>query len=194
MTQVKILAAAAAAFALMVAPQAALAHCDGIDGPVAKAALAALDSGNVDLALPYAPASAEGEIKAAFAQSLKVRSLGADAKALADRAFMETTVRLHRAGEGAPYTGLKPAGTDFGPAIPAAEQALETGNLSQVRALLAEEIEHGLHTRFEHAQEARKAARQPTTGVVAARQLGFVTYVEGVRQSALGAAGHEHKE
>ena len=42
------------------------------------------------------------------------------AKTLADRYFMETAVRLHRLGEKAPYTGLKPAGTDFGPAIGAA--------------------------------------------------------------------------
>lgn len=199
MTKVKLLAAAAALAGLISMPQAAQAHCDGVEGPVAKAALAALDSGNVDLALPFAPATAESEIKAAFAQSLKVRSLGPDAKALADRAFMETTVRLHRAGEGAPYTGLKPAGTDFGPAIPAAERAIETGNLSQVHALLVEEMEHGLHARFEHAQAARKAADRSKNDVAAARQrasaqLGFVTYVEGLKQSAQGAAGHEHKD
>ncbi len=199
MTRIKLLAAAAALAGLISMPQAAQAHCDGVDGPVAKAALAALDSGNVDLALPYAPATAEDEIKAAFARSLKVRSLSPDAKALADRAFIETTVRLHRAGEGAPYTGLKPAGTDFGPAIPAAERALETGNLSQVRTLLMEEIEHGLHARFEQAQAARKAANRSKNDVAAARErvsseLGFVTFVEGLRQSAHGAAGHEHKD
>jgi hypothetical protein len=198
MTKIKFLAAAAVVIGLMAAPQAAQAHCDGIDGPVAQAALAALDNGNVNLALPYAPATAEGEIKAAFAQSLKVRALGAEAKALADRAFMETTVRLHRAGEGAPYTGLKAAGTDFGPAIPAADRALESGNLSQLRALLTEEIEHGLHARFEHVQAARKAAKS-NTEVAAARQrasaeLGFVTFVEGLHQAAQGAAGHEHKD
>ncbi len=199
MTQVKLLAAAAALAGLISIPQAAQAHCDAVDGPVAKAAVAALDSNNVDLALPFAPATAEGEIKAAFAQSLKVRSLGGDAKALADRAFIETTVRLHRAGEGAPYTGLKAAGTDFGPAIPAAERAIESGNLSQVRAILVEEIEHGLHARFEQAQAARKAANASKGNVAAARErmsaeLGFVVYVEGLRQSAHGAAGHEHKD
>ena len=199
MTKIKLLAAAATVAGLMSLPQAAQAHCDGIDGPVAKAAVAALDNSNVDLALPYAPASAESEIKAAFVLALKVRSLGPDAKAMADRAFMETTVRLHRAGEGAPYTGLKPAGTDYGPAIPAADRALESGNLLQVKALLVQDIEHGLHVRLEQAQAARKVASQSKSGVAAARErasaeLGFVTYVEGVRQSAHGAAGHEHKE
>ena len=44
----------------------------------------------------------------------------AEARELADRYFFETLVRIHRAGEGAPYTGLKPAGRDLGPAVPAA--------------------------------------------------------------------------
>ena len=138
MIKIKLLAASVLAAGLLFGTPSAQAHCDSIDGPVAKAALTALDTGNVNLALPYAPATAESEIKAAFAQSLKVRELGPEAKTLADRAFIETTVRLHRAGEGAIYTGLKPAGIDYGPAIPAAERAIETGNLAPVRALLVE--------------------------------------------------------
>jgi hypothetical protein len=201
MIRIKLLAVPALAVGLLLSSQSAEAHCDSIDGPVAKAALAALDTGNVNLALPYAPADAENEIKAAFAQSLKVRALGSDAKALADRSFVETTVRLHRAGEGAAYAGLKPAVIDYGPAIPAAERAIATGDLMQVNALLVEEVEHGLHGRFGHVLETRHAAKEPKTGrdVPAARQrvsaeLGFVTYVEGLRQAVQGAPGHEHKE
>lgn len=201
MIKIKTLAGSVLVAGLLLGSQGAQAHCDSIDGPVAKAALAALDTGNVNLALPYAPATAESEIKAAFAQSLKVRALGPEPKTLADRAFIETTVRLHRAGEGAAYTGLKPAGIDYGPAIPAAERAIETGNLAQVKALLAEEVEHGLHARLAHALETQKSAREPKTikDVAAARErvsaeLGFVTYVEGLRQAVHGAPGHEHKE
>jgi hypothetical protein len=201
MIKIKMLAASVIAAGLLFGSQSAQAHCDSIDGPVAKAALAALDTGNVNLALPYAPVTAESEIKAAFAQSLKVRVLGPEAKTLADRAFIETTVRLHRAGKGAAFTGLKPVGIDYGPAIPAAERAIETGNLAPVKALLVEEVEHGLHARLAHAQETQKGVKQPKTinEVPAARErvsaeLGFVTYVEGLRQAVHGAAGHEHKE
>lgn len=200
MTKIKMLAATVLAAGLLFGSQSAQAHCDSIDGPVAKAALAALDTGNVNLALPYAPSAAEGEIKAAFTQSLKVRVLGPDAKTLADRAFIETTVRLHRAGEGAAYTGLKPAGIDYGPAIPAAERAIAIGNLAQVKALLVEEIEHGLHARFAHVLETRDIEAPKTTKEVSAArervsaELGFVTYVEGLRQAVQGAPGHEHKE
>ncbi len=192
-----LVASIVAAGLLLGASQSAQAHCDAIDGPVAKAAQKALDTGNVNLALPYAPAKAEAEIKAAFAQSLKVRTLGPDAKVVADRAFIEATVRLHRAGEGAAYTGLKPAGLDHGPAIPAAERAIAIGDLKQVKAVIDEEIEHGLHARFQHAREAQKASLEPTKAgdVAAARdrasaELRFVTYVESLRQAAHGATGH----
>jgi hypothetical protein len=198
MIRIKSLAASAIAAALLLSSQNAEAHCDSVDGPVAKAAIAALDTGNVNLALPYAPAEAENEIKAAFAQSLKVRALGSEAKSLADRAFVETTVRLHRAGEGAAYTGLKPAGIDYGPAIPAAERAIATGNLNPVKALLVDEVEHGLHARMAHVLETQNGAKEPMTSkdVAAARQrvsaeLGFVTYVEGLHQAV---HGNEHKE
>jgi uncharacterized protein DUF6448 len=192
-----LMASIVAAGLLLGASQSAQAHCDSVDGPVAKAAQKALDTGNVNLALPYAPATAEAELQAAFAQSLKVRALGPEAKALADRAFTEVTVRLHRAGEGAAYTGLKPAGIDRGPAIPAAEKAIATGDLKQVKAVIDEETEHGLHARLGHAREAQKASLEPkkASDVAAARErasaeLGFVTYVESLRQAAHGAAGH----
>ena len=123
----KMLGTAVIFLGVALVPVSARAHCDAADGPVATAAVRALDTGNVNLILPFAPARAEPELRALFDQALNVRKQGPDAKTLADRYFMETAVRLHRAGEGAPYTGLKPAGTDFGPAIPAAEEALETG-------------------------------------------------------------------
>ena len=202
MTKIKLLAATVLSAGLLFGVQGgAQAHCDSIDGPVAKAALAALDSRNVNLALPYAPASAEPEIKAAFTQALKVRGLGPDAKALADRGFVETAVRLHRAGEGAPYNGLKAAGVDYGPSIPAAERAVDSGDLRQVKAVLADQMEHGLTHRFKAVKNTAAHTVAPKTAdqVPAARErvsaeLGFVTYVEGVRQAMHGAtAGHEHK-
>jgi hypothetical protein len=198
MTKINILAASVLATGLLWGPQVAQAHCDSADGPVAMAAQKALNTGNLNLALPYAPVSAEAELRASFGRALKVRALNTDARALADRSFIETTVRLHRAGEGAAYTGLKPAGIDHGPAIPAAERAIETGDLSQVKALILEEIEHGLAQRFAHVREVGTASKEPKTPdqVPDARErvsaeLAFVGFVEALRQAAHGA---EHKE
>jgi hypothetical protein len=114
MSKIKTLMVAIIAAGLLFQVQSAQAHCDSLDGPVAKAVYKALDDGNVNPVLAYAPATAEAEIRAAFEKSRKVRGLGAEARTLADQAFMETVIRLHRAGEGAAYTGLKPAGIDYG--------------------------------------------------------------------------------
>ena len=168
-------------------PASAQAHCDAVDGPVATAALKALDTQNVNLILPYAPAAAEAELTAAFEEALLVRGLGPAARTLADRYFMETAVRLHRAGEGAPYTGLKPAGTDFGPAIPAAEKAVESGRLESLQHLMSQQVRRGISARFEHVLARKAVAKEPAAraGVQAARgrvsaELEFIGYVERI--------------
>ncbi|HZD40652.1 MAG TPA: DUF6448 family protein, partial [Terriglobales bacterium] len=95
-------------------PRQAIAHCDGLDGPVVKAAQNALQTGNVDLVLIWIRPKDEKEIRTAFQKTLAVRQLNPQARELADMYFFETLVRVHRAGEGAPYTGLKPPGRDLG--------------------------------------------------------------------------------
>jgi hypothetical protein len=182
--------------ALFSRPFGAQAHCDAVDGPVAAAARKALDTKNVNLILPYAPAEAEPELIAAFEQTVIVRGKGAEAKALADRYFMETAVRLHRAGEKAPYTGLQPAGRDFGPAIPAAEKALESGRLDLLVTLLSQELSHGLAERLQHAIAKKAATKEPATkaGVQAARErvsaeFDFIGYAERLYLATKGG-GH----
>ena len=120
---------AAVAIALLgLTPAPAFAHCDGLDGPVVKAAQLALETRNPALALIWVQEKDEREIQNAFEQTLAVRELSSQAKELADRFFFETLVRVHRAGEGAPFTGLKPAGRDLG-AIPAADEAVRLGSV-----------------------------------------------------------------
>ncbi len=74
-----------------------------MDGPVVKAAQKALETGNVNLALIWVQKTDEAEIRKAFDQTVTVRKLSPEARALADRYFFETLVRLHRAGEGGPH-------------------------------------------------------------------------------------------
>ena len=181
---------------LLLGAQNASAHCDALDGPVATAALEALESQNVNLVLPYAPASAEAELSAAFDQAVAARASGPAAKAVADRYLVETAVRLHRAGEGAPYTGLQPAGMDFGPAIPAAERALTTGDAQALEALLAEEVGHAIRERLAEAAAKQSASKEPKTHaeVAAGRErvsaeFAFIGFAEGIHRAVEGA-GH----
>jgi len=78
----------AAVFAgLLLAPAAVRAHCDAVDGPVATAAVRALDTGNVHLVFPYVSKAAEAELESAFKQAATVRGLGPEAKALGRSVF-----------------------------------------------------------------------------------------------------------
>lgn len=196
MARFRLIAAAMAAAAMALPFAPALAHCDSVDGPVATAAVRALDAANLNIALPFVPATAEPEVKAAFDQARRVRGLDAGAKALADRWFMETVVRLHRAGEGAPYTGLKPAGTDFGPAIAGAERALDSGDLAPLQKLMGEIVGEAIAGRFAAARALHGVSIAPATGadVPAAREraraeFAFMEMVEGIRLAA-GAGEH----
>jgi len=140
-------------FALM--PARALAHCDGLDGPVVKAAQRALETRNPALVLIWVQEADEPEIRKAFQQTLAVRELSPQARELADRFFFETLVRVHRAGEGAPFTGLKPAGRDLGPAIPAADEAVRVGSVEPVRHLLTAAIQERLREQFGEVMATR---------------------------------------
>ena len=122
-----------------------------------------------------------------------MRTLSQQTRSLADEAFLEAAIRLHREGEGACYTGVKPAGIDYGPVIPAAEHAVETGDLVKLRAILVDEIDHALRERLVVVQKLPKSSKDPKEAkdVPAARkrvsaELDFITFAESIRQAALG--------
>lgn len=130
--------------------QKVFAHCDGLDGPVVKAAKKALETENVNLVLIWVKKEFEDEIKNSFQKTLTVRKLSPEAKEMADMYFFETLVRIHRQGEGAPYTGLKPAGRDLGPAIPAADESIEKSSAEKLLKLLTDDVHKGLHQYFQN--------------------------------------------
>ena len=177
----------------LIAPSRVLAHCDGLDGPVVKAAQRALDTRNPAFALIWVQAKDEPEIRTAFERTLAVRALNPQAKELADLFFFETLVRVHRAGEGAPFTGLKPAGRDLGPAIPAADNAIEEGSVEPIVKLLSAAMQERLRALF-NGVVSTKAFQ---VGDVAAGRayvkayVEFIHYVERVYEgSTTVTAGH----
>ncbi len=180
--------------AVLAVPASTRAHCDTVDGPVVNTARTALVTGKLAPVLAWVRAEDEAEIRAAFQKTVAARKLGPIAREVADTWFFETVVRVHRAGEGAPFTGLKPAGLEQGPAIPAADEAVRTGDLAPVDKLLATELGEGLRHRFALV----RAWKTPSDDVAAGRAwvaayVPFVHYVEGVFQAVKGA-GTEHGE
>jgi len=177
----------------LLIPRSAMAHCDGMDGPVVKAAQNALASSDVNLVLIWVQKADEQEIRQAFKRTLAVRKLGAESKELADMYFFETLVRIHRAGEDAPYTGLKPAGRDLGPAIPLADQVLANDKVEPLVTLITDETHKGLTERFDHVLKARSYSPADVEAGRAYVQayVTFIHYVERAYEVASHpAAGH----
>ena len=130
-------------------------HCDSLDGPVVKAATDALVIEDVERVLPFVYKEGETELRDAFDLALKARTQGPEAREVADRFFFETAVRIHRAGEGAPYTGVQPAGLDVGPVIPLAERAINEGSPQRLIEFFIEEVQAEIASRFEYMLEAK---------------------------------------
>lgn len=188
----RMVASLALAAALFL-PAPASAHCDGLDGPVVAAARQALESGDPNPVLIWVQPKDEADVRRAFKESVAVRKLSAEAREMADRYFFETLVRVHRAGEGAPYTGLKPAGRDLGPAIPLADKAVATGSATELSEFAAKEVEQGIRKKFADIQRKRNFRPDDLAAGrdYVASYVSFVHYVEGVHQAVeSGAAGH----
>lgn len=169
-------------------------HCDSLDGPVVTAAARALEEGEVAVVLPFVPKAGEPEVVDAFDGAIAARVMGAEARDIADRFFYETVVRVHRAGEGAPYTGLKPAGLDHGPVIPVAERAIETQSAGELIDLLTRAVADEVRARLAHVVELKRG----TNGDIDANReyveamLGLQVWSHGIHQ-AVHAHPHEHE-
>lgn len=179
---------------LYVTTPNATAHCDTLDGPVVEAAKLALTKGDVTPVLKWVREESEKEIREAFAVALKVRSLGDEARKLADMHFFETLVRLHRAGEGEPFTGLKPAGT-IDPGFVAADKSLSEGAVTELSADIAKSVQEGLRKRFAAALEKKKHADESVAAgrAYVAAYIDYAHYVEAVHTlTSRGTEEHRH--
>lgn len=173
-------------------------HCDSLDGPVVTAARRALDTAEVDVVLPYVHTDGVAEVQRAFDQASTARALGPAAQEVADRWFFETVVRVHRAGEGAAFTGLKPAGLDVGPVIPVAEGALESGSVLHLVDVLCDAVRSEAERRHAramalkvHADESVEDARAYVEAMLGLQVWAHTVY-KHVRTDPHGHLGHGH--
>ena len=156
------------------------AHCDTMDGPVVKAAREALRTRNVNLVLIWVNENDEAEVKKKFQQTLAVRKLNPQARELADNYLFESIVRLHRLGEGEPYTGLKPHGTDLGPVIPLADKSLAAGSADQLLKLFPAATHTEIQGRFQETLKRRQFKPDDVQGgrAYVKAYITFMHYVE----------------
>ncbi|MEE2032892.1 DUF6448 family protein [Rhodococcus chondri] len=126
--------------------QPASAHCDTEDGPAVQDGRRALETGNPNYALKWVHAEGEEEVRASFDAAQAAR--GRQDADRAARAFLETLVRVHRAGEGAGFDGIQPTGTELPAEVVAADAALDAGTIEPLRGLIPDDRWDELQKRF----------------------------------------------
>ncbi|WP_424347533.1 DUF6448 family protein [Kocuria sp. CH-021] len=124
---------------VVLRPVRASAHCDTMDGPAVQDGMRALETGRPGHALKWVGPEQENELREIFDLARTARAQGEEAREVADRWFLENLVRTHRAGEGAPYTGLKPSGAPLAEKVVAADRCVYTGTLEPLAGLVPEE-------------------------------------------------------
>ena len=126
---------------------------------------------------------------------MAVRGKGDDAKALADRFFFETLVRIHRAGEGESFAGLKPA-SYVDPGIAAADKALLSGSVHELAKHMSAAVAESIQKRFAVAVEKKKHVAD---SVDAGREyveayVDYIHFVESVNRVVSHGASHLHHD
>lgn len=180
-------------FASIILVGNAFAHCDTMNGPIVPLAQAALEKGDITPLLKWVQPAYEHELEEAFNRAVAVRKKGKDAQELADRYFLETFVRVHRAGEGAPYTGLKDE--PVLPIVALADKALETGSVDGMVSKITDHVARGIKEKFNRAKELSKHRNDTVEAgrAYVAAYVEYVHYVEGIRNAVM-AASHAHGE
>lgn len=181
--------------AVLLMPVRAAAHCDTMDGPTAQDGLRALETGNLALALKWIAPSGEEELREVFAKARTARDLGPAAREVADRWFVENLVRIHRAGEGAAFSGVRPYGVPVDERVAAADSAVASGDLAPLDGLVPAERWPELRRRFATVLERKD---YDDSDVDAGRAyieayVSFFKYAEGEdHEHGRADAGHHH--
>lgn len=143
------------AMVFMLTSISGFAHCDSYDGPVIKDALTALDNNNVELVLKWIDSHQEQEVIALFNKTYNLKDGDIEVYTIVEKHFLETLVRLHRETEGAPFTGLKPAGS-MTPMVEMADRSIEINSMDEVSKTVTTHLEEVLRERYAKVMELSK--------------------------------------
>ena len=179
----------------MLAGTPAFAHCDSYDGPTVKDALKALETNNVNLVLKWVRVSQEPEIIALFNKTYSLRKGDKEVYAIVEKHFLETLVRLHREMEGAPFTGLKPAGTTK-KIVQLSDQALESKNVDDFLVKLNTHIGTVIKEKYEKVVALDKVKNDsPAKGrEYVEAYVDYTHTIEAIHDIAEQSGGHSaHK-
>lgn len=177
---------------LLAGAPTASAHCDTLSGPVILDARHAIESNDITPVLKWIRSADEPEIRSAFDRMLKVRTASPEAAALADEFFFSTLVRVHRAGEGAPFTGLK--ATPAASIEQASDHALETGEPPALAEHLASQLKEKIARKAAAVQALRAHAGHNVDAgrAYVAAYVDYTHFVEAVSRLAEAGTPEAH--
>ena len=175
---------------VVIMPISAFAHCDTMDGPTVADGKKAMETNNVNYVLKWVQPKYEKDITEKFNLSMKVKDLSPEAKEISEQYFFSELTRLHRAGEGAPFDGLKPSGTPVDEKVLAADKSIEVGNLSPLENMIEKDKIPELTERFEKVMALKNF---DVNDVEAGREyieayVKFFKFAEGEEDEAHGTA------
>jgi hypothetical protein len=184
---------------VLAVPTVSWAHCDSVAGPVATDVKLALQSGNVSPVLKWIRAADEPELRAVFNRAISVRRSGAEAASLADQFFLETAIRLHRASEGEPYTGVKPASAVDEPVPVMVDAALRANSFDALTDSVASAMKTEVDKRIEALKRARAHADDsPALGREYVRSyvelVHYLEHLQSLARSNDSTDGQPHAE
>ena len=169
----------------------ASAHCDGMDGPVITEAKAALEKRDVTPLLKWVPQQEERELKNAFTKTLQERSASKGSPEAVDKQFFSTLVRIHRESEGAPFTGIKPAG-QIKPIVAATDASLNEKNADRVVKHVLTQLEKSIRDKFIAASESKEHANDSVEKgrIFVSNYVKYVHFVEALSNMAENEPEH----
>ncbi|HEY9168724.1 MAG TPA: DUF6448 family protein [Lutibacter sp.] len=146
---------------LLFSSQATFAHCDSYDGPVIKDAVLALKTNDVNPVLKWITKDQENEITNLFHKTYKLRNGDKEVYEIVEKHFFETLVRLHRETEGAPYTGLKPAGSTK-QIIQMTDETIKVSNVDGFLLKFNKHIEKAVREKYDKVLQLSKVKDNST--------------------------------
>jgi len=172
-------------------PQVASAHCDSYDGPVIQDALKAFEESNVEFVLKWVEEEHEEEIKNLFHKTTALKNEDQEIYRIVEKYFLETLVRLHREGEGAPYTGLKPTGSTA-PIVAMADNALEKNDVDGLLSNLSNHIQKVIGEKYEKVRDLKKVKDESLEKgrAYVAAYVDYTHTLEGIEAAMVHGEGH----
>ncbi|MEA4979682.1 MAG: DUF6448 family protein [Petrimonas sp.] len=178
---------------LFLASTPAFAHCDSYDGPVIKDAIKALETNDVKLVFKWITPDQEAEITGLFNKVYGLKNGDREIYSIVEKHFFETLVRLHRETEGAPYTGLKPAGTTK-QIIVMSDKAIENDDIDKLLAQLNNHIGSVIREKY-HKVAMLNKVKDNSAEEGRAYVKAYVDYthsLEALHDILENGGGHDH--